>query len=122
MADIRTFTGSFTLSLDVEVTLEVDFDILTPERAAEINMFWSGAQDRLELCSEDAREAVIRLAARFFIVSIMEPKVLFDAMNQALYDAEGWGDYSYNGIRMTTFIGGPPEYDFEDIEVEEVAE
>jgi hypothetical protein len=121
MADVRVFNAFYSPSNDVEITLEVDFDILTSERAAEINAFWSEADERLACCDGDARDAVIRLAARFFIVNIMEPKVLSDEINQVLYDAEGWGGYHYNGIRMTGFIGGPPEYDFDDFEVAEVA-
>lgn len=59
------------------------------------------------------------MAARFFIVTVMGADCLSDEMNAHFYQAEGWGDYCHNGIRMKNFIGGPPEYDFDDIEVVE---
>lgn len=118
MADLHLFTATFRLLDDIEIDLEVDFDILTLERATEINAFWTGPEERVPGGGDD-RDAVIRMAARVFLIAIVEASHRHDQMNEALYESEGWGDYSYNGIRMTSFLGGPLAYDLEEIEVEE---
>lgn len=119
MADIRTFQASH-IDLDIEVTLAIDFDILTEVRATEINAFWTSADERLFLCEDDIRLAVARHAAQFFIVEIVErfnPPVT--TLNQAIEEAEGWGGYAYNGIKLIDYAGGI-SVEFEDIECIEV--
>ena len=46
---------------DAEVTLQVNFDVLTPELAAEINGFWTGADDRLQEEGGNVLLAVVRM-------------------------------------------------------------
>jgi len=46
---------------DAEVTLQVDLDVLTPALAAEINKFWSSAEDRLQDEDGDVVRAVVRM-------------------------------------------------------------
>lgn len=120
MAYLRRFKVTYERADDLEIDLEVDFDILTLERAAEINAFWVDADQRIPGGGDD-RDAVIRMAGRVFVMAVIEASYLSNQMNQALYESEGWGDYSYNGIRMTGFIGGPPEYDLEEIDILEIA-
>jgi hypothetical protein len=119
MADIHTFNCTWDQLWDVEVELTVDFDILTLEKAAEINAFWIDAEERLALCEGDVRAAVVRLAARFAIVTVISEWADEEAVNRALYDAEGWGDYDYNCIRITE-VTGLMTPDFDEIKAEEI--
>lgn len=119
MADIRTFNCTWNQLWDIEITLTVDFDILTIENATEINAFWIDANERLALCEGDVRAAVVRLAARFAIVTAISEWADEEVINRALYDAEGWGDYDYNGIRIVE-VTGLATPDFEEVKVEEV--
>lgn len=71
-------TSSYTVRADwfgdaPEVALQVNFDILTPELAAEINDFWTGAEDRLSAEEGNVLLTVIRMfgeaAIRYFMES-----------------------------------------------------
>ncbi|MBF9263594.1 DUF2528 family protein [Paracidovorax cattleyae] len=55
-----------------EVTLQVDLDILTPELAAEINDFWTDAENRLEAEEGNVLLTVIRLFGQVAIRYYME--------------------------------------------------
>lgn len=119
MADIRTFRGVHT-EIDIEITLTADFDILTNDRAIEINNFWIEPDSRLAACDDDARLTVVRLAAQFFIGKISEGNYFHrDTLNKEFDDAEGWGGHDYNGIRLLSFDGGL-DLEFDMIEVEEI--
>lgn len=120
MADVTRFNAYSEEYLDIEVTFTIDFSVLTPERAAEINAFWINADDRLKHCDGDARDAVSRLAAGFFIERVMENRHTIAGMNHELYTSEGWGGFEYCGITLIDYSGGPPEIEFDDIVVEEV--
>ena len=119
MADIHTFRGAHT-EIDIEVTLTADFDILTNERALEINKFWVEPDSGLAACDDDARLTVMRMSAQFFISKVSEGHYFHrDSLNREFYDAEGWGGYDYNGIRLLSFDGGL-DLEFDMIEVEEI--
>ncbi|HBN8470877.1 TPA: DUF2528 family protein [Pseudomonas aeruginosa] len=113
---------------DWVVTLEADLDILTPERATEINSFWSESESRLADEDGDAVRAVIKSAARSFIYMFLEIGGAFiSGVDQATYwtrdlhNLEGWGGttkgspYGWCGIRL---ISAEVDVDL-DLEFEE---
>jgi hypothetical protein len=104
----------------LEVTLEVDHDVLTPERAEEINNFWIEPDARLAAAADDVVRAVILMAARFLM-----HRILADAwgsvrgLQDEFDEAEGWGGRAYNGITLIDFDGAP-EIELHDLELVEV--
>jgi hypothetical protein len=120
MADLRTFKCTWADSWDIQLFLLVDFDILTPERASEINAFWTEADFRQAMCDGDARAAVVRSAAAFLMqYAIENPGSRTEHLTAALHDAEGWGDHTYNGISVKDFDELPVVV-FDTVEIEEV--
>ncbi len=121
MADIHTFIGRhIEMGIDIEVKIKADFDILTEDRASEINSFWIEPDTRLMECDDDARQTVVRMAAEYFINAVFaKDYVTVRAANHEFYKAEGWGDYDYNGIVLVEFDGGP-DLTFHMIEIEEI--
>lgn len=104
-----------------EVTLQVDHDLLTPERAAEINLFWSNPDERLAVADDDPVRAVILMAARRFMYGILEDSYGSVHGLQADFDeAEGWGGSAWNGITLIDFEGSPQIelYDLDFVELE----
>ncbi|MBF8766703.1 DUF2528 family protein [Pseudomonas putida] len=100
---------------DFEVTLEVDLNRLTAERAQQINSFWTGAEDRLDEEGEDVIRTVIRLAGHEIICRMLRDggadfgdgnSWLCDSVSKELHDSEGWGgqvpwdNYGWCGIRV----------------------
>lgn len=71
MANLKRYTLEDAWK-DWDVTVEVDHDILTEERAAEINSFWSGDEERLSDEDGDVVRAVIKYAARMWIYDLLE--------------------------------------------------
>lgn len=99
---------------DWSITLEVDHDILTKERATEINEFWTSAEERLSDEDGDVVMAVIKMAAKHLVYAFLEMGggVCFDeraaghwTCDNLHYD-EGWGGtvkgsaFGWCGIRL----------------------
>jgi hypothetical protein len=106
---------------DLEVILQVDHELLTPERATEINSFWTGSDERLDAANDDVVRAVILEAASRFMLGILEDTWGSVSGLQADFDkAEGWGGSAYNGITLLDFEGTPQIelYDMEMVELE----
>jgi len=115
MANLQKFTLSDDWK-DWSITLEVDLDILTTERATEINEFWSGDDDRLDDADGDVIRAVVRLAAArlvFAMLRVAGATVTSEDQaaiwtKQDLHDEEGWGGseegnpFGWCGIRLVT--------------------
>ncbi|ASK91084.1 DUF2528 family protein [Xanthomonas campestris pv. trichodesmae] len=105
---------------DLEVMLQVDHDLLTPERATEINSFWTDADERLDAADGDVVRAVILMAARRFMFGILEDTWAgVRGMQQDFDEAEGWGGSAWNGITLIEFDGAP-QIELEDMALEEV--
>lgn len=111
---------------DAEVTLQVDFDVLTPELATEINTFWSDAKERLQAEDGNVLLAVIRMfgqvAIRYFMAdggasfgSTGDPYWT----NQVIKSqAEGWPDQPGLGILIVGAEVSTVDYD--DVTLEAV--
>lgn len=114
MANLKKFTLSDSWK-DWQLTLEVDLDILTEERATEINQFWTSAEDRLGDADDDVIRVVIKMAAERFVFAFLEIGGAFvdsDAgyanswTKTELHNQEGWGGseegnpFGWCGIRL----------------------
>ena len=115
MSNLKTYTLKETWK-DWEVVLEVNHDLLTTERATEINEFWGDSGYRLQMAGQDAVKAVIKLAAERFAYAFLE--IGGGACNTAeaaelwtrdsLHDLEGWGGsegdrlFGWCGIRLVS--------------------
>jgi hypothetical protein len=123
---------------DYEVTLQVDLDRLTSERAAMINGFWTGAADRVALESGDTVRAVIRMFGQVMINMILAeggssfsgmPRDAFDdagpIWSEDLHNEDGWGGtvpsdgYGWCGIKVVE--ADVEIVDYDDVGLEEVA-
>lgn len=125
---------------DYEVTLEVDLDRLTTERAEMINSFWSDDQYRLRHENGDVVKAVIRLAGQTLINAMLSQggtefhentKGIFGDNPGAiwskddLHNEEGWGGpveddgFGWCGIRVVAAEVSMPGYD--DVALSEIA-
>ncbi|SFQ51725.1 DUF2528 family protein, partial [Ectopseudomonas toyotomiensis] len=82
MANLQKFTLSDDWK-DWSITLEVDLDILTTERATEINEFWSSHDDRLSDADGDVIRALVKLAAERFVFAFLE-------IGGAFVEKDGW--------------------------------
>ncbi|MCL8302158.1 DUF2528 family protein [Pseudomonas mosselii] len=120
---------------DYEVTLEVDLDRLTTERAEMINSFWTGADDRLDEQNGDLVKTVIRMAGHEVMCEILEDRGadFGDAdrwscqqTSKKLHNGEGWGGegdgdgFGWCGIRVVGAEVDVPCY--EDVAVSEVSQ
>lgn len=122
---------------DYSVTLEVNHDILTPERAEEINSFWSEHDWRKSAEDGDVVRAVIRLAGSTLInIMISEGGADFTEKTKGVFDdnpgpywtedlhkEEGWGGveggpFGWCGIRCVAAAIEAPSFD--DLELTEV--
>ena len=113
---------------DAEVTLLVDFDVLTPELATEINTFCSGASDRLQAEDGNVLLTVIRLfgqmAIRHFMAnggaSFSSHDDYVRYWTQQIIDdqGEGWPDVDGLGIWITGAEVSVVDYD--DVTLEAV--
>lgn len=125
---------------DYEVTLEVNHDQLTVERATLINDFWSANSSRLDAENGDVARAVIRLFGQTMInMMLAEGGASFSATaknrmtdehpgpywTKDLHNEEGWGGtengelFGWCGIRVIAADVDAPGFD--DVELEEVA-
>ena len=87
---------------DIELTLEVDLDKLTPELATEINNFWSGSDDVMSASNGDVIEAAVRRAAPILIHAALDGWNANGMINQ-FENREGWPDVDQLGIRVLSF-------------------
>lgn len=115
MANLKQFTLSDSWK-DWQLTLEVDLDILTEERATMINEFWSGDDRRLDDADGEVIRAVIKLAAERLVFALLRigGGIVFGEeqasiwTKQDLHDDEGWGGseegnpFGWCGIRLVT--------------------
>ena len=92
-----------------EVTLHVNFDILTPELAAEINNFWTDADSRLAAEEGNVLLAVVRMFGEVAIRYFMgDGGASFGPITDAYWteqvikaQREGWPDVDSLGILIT---------------------
>lgn len=100
----------------IEIVLEVDHSILTAEKAAVINSFWGGDDDRLSYEDGDVVRAVVKLAAKTIAGGLLadgggsvysqESVEMVTRLN--LHRLEGWGgsidgsDFGWCGIRLVS--------------------
>jgi hypothetical protein len=103
------------------VLLEIDHAMLTPELAAEINDFWSGASERLSDQAGDVVQTVIRLFGANAIVHMQrEGGVDFSEGSADRSEAwtrdvvaaqvEGWPEVEHLGIRIVEAYVTAPDY------------
>lgn len=109
-----------------EVTLQVDFDVLTVELATEINNFWGHPEYRPREENGDVQRTVVRMfgeaAIRHFIA---DGDASFGSTTDPYHTAaviaaqgEGWPDAKALGILITA--AEVPMVDYEDVELEVV--
>ena len=89
---------------DSEVSLEVDPDVLTPELAAEINSFWSGAKERLLAEDGDVVRAVVRMFGAAAIRCFMDD-------GGASFGPCPWGDRQMTAEVLKAQVEGWPGID-----------
>lgn len=119
---------------DYEVTLEVNLERLTAERAGLINSFWTEAEDRQNEEDGDIIRTVIRLAGQEVICEMLEDggadfssgcnSYPARSSTWALQTKEGWGgkiegdEFGWCGIRVVAADVQVPS--FEDLALAEV--
>ena len=127
MMATKTFDVKAPHCDDSYVTLAVDFDVLTPALANEINSFWSDADYRLLLVDGDPVMAVVRLfgtRAISYLLSIGGADITaFNEKDREWWttsvleaEHEGWPPYAALGIKITEAVVAGMSYD--DVEVE----
>lgn len=118
---------------DFEVFVEVDHNVLTPERANDINRFWSGDDDRVQEENGDVVRAVIRMFGAWAAGMILRGfGANFGTKNEdaahmlsvQFRGEEGWGGengtpFGWCGIRIVAATVECPGFD--EFEVREVA-
>lgn len=133
-ANIKRFTVKDSWK-EYEVTLEVDLNRLTTERAAMINSFWTGADDRLADENGTVVHTVIRMAGHDLICAMLEDrgaefaakqKYIGTRFSKELHNTEGWGGdgeedgFGWCGIRVIE--ANVPMPTFEEVALSEVLE
>lgn len=117
---------------DYEVVLEVDMDILTEEKAALINNFWTSAEDRLDECDGNVRATVVRLFGQNAICTFLQDggvctstDWVLSRISKELRGEEGWGGegdtpgtFGWCGIRVVSADVVLPSFD--EMELKEV--
>ncbi|WP_233093604.1 MULTISPECIES: DUF2528 family protein [Pseudomonas] len=115
MSNLKTYKLKDTWR-EWEIVLEVNHDLLTPERAREINEFWTSPDYRLEEAGQDAVKAVIKMAGERLASSFLEigGGVCRDDHSakrwtrENLHEIEGWGGtepgelFGWCGIRLVS--------------------
>ncbi|HIH4679521.1 TPA: DUF2528 family protein [Pseudomonas aeruginosa] len=139
MSEIKRYTVKESWK-DYSITLEVDHSILTAERAAMINGFWSDHKGRLQQESGDPVRAVIRYAGSTLMrLMLSEGGCSFaqsssdnpfdqpgPVWSQDLHELEGWGGtdpntpFGWCGIRCVAADVDAPEFD--DVELKEITQ
>lgn len=114
------------------VVVEMDTDVLTVERATEINAFWGGAAERLQGSGGDVVLAVVRMFALGAIYALIHDgggsfssDVVAAAWSRRLQQEEGWNDgaddspHGWCGLRLTMAeVLLPEDHDFNLAEVQ----
>ena len=107
-----------TSGMDTSITLEIDTTKMTAEYAADVNGFWSGAEDVLDASDGDIFQAVARRAAGrllgYLLDGYNEPGAV-----ETLSEQEGWPDKDHIGI--TIIDHEIPDLDATLFDVEELA-
>ena len=111
---------------DAEVTLQVDFDVLTPELATMINTFWGDAAHRLQAEDGNVQLAVTRMFGQVAIRHFMErggadfgPTTETHWTQEVIDDqGEGWPDAGELGILIVAAAVSVVGYD--DVTLEAV--
>lgn len=113
---------------DYQVTLEVNHRVLTAERAALINEFWTSHEDRIDHLNGDVVKAVIQMFGQNAICLYLNEngasfgdsdKWLIDRCSKDLRAEEGWGGelddandlFGWCGIRIVGADVAMPEYE-----------
>lgn len=102
---------------DIEVTVEVDHSILTPELATEINSFWSGAKYRISSSGGDVVMAVVKRISAQLMRALLELDSIPHAQN-VLDTSEGYPPNGAHGVKLIDF-DGLPEIESDDLIVED---
>lgn len=107
----------FETGMDISVTIEVDYDVLTPGMAGEMVSFWSGGDEVLEASDGD----VFVAAARFAAANLM--RFLIDGYNadgaiRELCKGEGWPEKEMLG--MSIVDSDIPDFDPSYLELDEL--
>lgn len=129
--NIKRYKVTDAWDSDINVTLEVDHDKLTPERAELFLRFWTGADDQIE--TEDGN--VVRAAIRSFGVDCIYHMLgdLGASFNgghaaahwsQKIRDNEGFGGeddtpHGWIGIRVIAAEAQSPSFD--EVELTELS-
>ncbi len=109
----------FTADPYIEIEVEVDLSLLTPEIAAEINSFWGDDDDRLYQCDGDVIATVARLFAARALKEIAADGGSFftsDGLEAAHYTREilkqeGWPGGDWKGLRIVSADFAIPGFD-----------
>lgn len=104
----------------LEVTLEIDHDVLTPERAEAIRSFWTKPDAGQAASEDDAVRDVILMAARFFMrIILSDRRCTVRGLQFEFDDAECWAGTEHSGITLIKF-DDVPEIKLDDLEIVEV--
>ncbi|WP_371356141.1 DUF2528 family protein [Pseudomonas chlororaphis] len=115
MANLKQYTLKDAWK-DWDITLEVNHDQLTVERATLINEYWSDSKWRLSEANQDVVMAVIKMAARQLVFAFLEigggtcntTEAAGYWTRDNLHNQEGWGGtegnepFGWCGIRLVS--------------------
>lgn len=130
MSNIKQYKVSESWGDNLEVTLEVDHDKLTPERAEEHLRFWSEADDKIDEEDGNAVRAAIRdfgVNAIYHMLGDLGAKFsggwIADNWSKKMRDHEGYGGeddtpYGWIGIRILSAQAQSPSFD--EVELAEI--
>lgn len=104
MSNLKSYRVTAAWFNDAEVTLEVNLDVLTPALAAEINNFWSGANERLQAEDDDIVRTVVRMFGGAAIRHFMED-------GGASFGPCPWGDRQMTTEVLKAQVEGWPDID-----------
>lgn len=121
---MTTFTATASWFNDAQVTLQVDFDVLTVELATEINNFLGLSEYRLREENGDVQRTVVRMFGQAAIRHFMaDGGASFGSTADPYHTAaviaaqgEGWPDAKNLGILITA--ADVRVVDYEDVELE----
>lgn len=132
MSTLKTYKVSETFGDRFEITLEVDHEKLTPERAEEHLRFWTGADDQIEDEDGDAVRAAIRsfgVNAIYHMLGDLGAQFsggwVANEWSKKIRDNEGYGGeddtpHGWLGIRILSAQAQSPSFD--EVELKEIAQ
>lgn len=132
MSTLKKYKVSETWGDRFEITLEVDHEKLTPERAEMHLRFWSGADDQIADEEDDAVRAAIRsfgVNAIYHMLGDLGASFsggwAADNWSKKMRDLEGYGGedgtpHGWLGIKILSAQAQSPSFD--DVELKEVAQ